>query len=129
MPHVCAAFTIAALSMIGIPLTAGFASKLFLIVASLDAAQYSFVAILLLSSLLNLVYFWRVIDQMYFAKHEGTENATEVNEKGKSLPLSMVAPILILASLCIIMGIIWLTDIPLPLINHILSNLRMGVTL
>ena len=129
MPHVCAAFTIAALSMIGIPLTAGFASKLFLIVASLDAAQYPFVAILLLSGLLNLVYFWRVIDQMYFVKHKGTENAVEVKEKGKSLPLSMVAPILILASLCIIMGIVWLTDIPLPLINHILSNLRMGVTI
>jgi len=129
MPHVCAAFTIAALSMIGIPLTAGFASKLFLIVASLDAAQYPFVAVLLLSGLLNLVYFWRVIDQMYFVKHKGTENAAEVRETGKSLPLSMVAPILILASLCIIMGIIWLTNIPMPLINHILSNLRMGVTL
>ena len=129
MPHVCAAFTIAALSMIGIPLTAGFASKLFLIVASLDAAQYPFVAVLLLSSLLNLVYFWRVIDQMYFVKHKVTENAVEVREKSKSLPLSMVAPILILASLCIIMGIIWLTNIPMPLINHKLSNLRMGVTL
>ncbi len=129
MPHVCAAFTIAALSMIGIPLTAGFASKLFLIVASLDAAQYPFVAVLLLSGLLNLVYFWRVIDQMYFVKHKGAENAVEVRETVKSLPLSMVAPILILASLCIIMGIIWLTNIPMPLINHILSNLRMGVTL
>lgn len=129
MPHVCAAFTIAALSMIGIPLTAGFASKLFLIVASLDAAQYPFVAVLLLSGLLNLVYFWRVIDQMYFVKHKGTENALEVRETGKSLPLSMVVPILILASLCIIMGFIWLTNIPMPLINHILSNLRMGVTL
>lgn len=129
MPHVCAAFTVAALSMIGIPLTAGFASKLFLIVASLDAAQYPFVAVLLLSGLLNLVYFWRVIDQMYFVKHKGTENAGDGAGKAKSIPLSMVAPILILASLCIIMGIIWLTDIPLPLINHILSNLRMGVTL
>jgi len=129
MPHVCAAFTVAALSMIGIPLTAGFASKLFLIVASLDAAQYPFVAVLLLSGLLNLVYFWRVIDQMYFVKHKGTENSGDGAEKAKSIPLSMVAPILILASLCIIMGIIWLTDIPLPLINHILSNLRMGVTL
>jgi len=129
MPHVCAAFTVAALSMIGIPLTAGFASKLFLIVASLDAAQYPFVAVLLLSGLLNLVYFWRVIDQMYFVKHKGTENAVDGAGKAKSIPLSMVAPILILASLCIIMGIIWLTDIPLPLINHILSNLRMGVTL
>ncbi len=129
MPHVCAAFTVAALSMIGIPLTAGFTSKLFLIVASLDAAQYPFVAVLLLSGLLNLVYFWRVIDQMYFVKHKGTENSGDGAEKAKSIPLSMVAPILILASLCIIMGIIWLTDIPLPLINHILSNLRMGVTL
>ena len=129
MPHVCAAFTVAALSMIGIPLTAGFTSKLFLIVASLDAAQYPFVAVLLLSGLLNLVYFWRVIDQMYFVKHKGTENSGDGAEKAKSIPLSMVAPILILASLCIIMGIIWLTDIPLPLINHILSNLRLGVTL
>jgi len=129
MPYASAAFTIAALSMIGIPPTAGFASKLFLILASLDAAQYPFVAVLLLSGLLNLVYFWRVIDQMYFAKHEEPKDAAEVKEKGKALPLSMVAPMLILASLCIIMGIIWLTDIPLPLINHILSNLRMGVTL
>ena len=129
MPHVCAAFTIAALSMIGIPLTAGFASKLFLIVASLDAAQYPFVAVLLLSGLLNLVYFWRVIDQMYFVKHKETENAAEITGERKSLPISMLAPILILASLCIIMGVVWLTDIPLPLINHILSNLRMGVTL
>jgi len=129
MPYVCAAFTIAALSMVGIPLTAGFTSKLFLIYASLDAAQYPFVAVLLLSGLLNLVYFWRVIDQMYFVKQTGTENGVEVKEKGKSLPISMVAPIMILAALCIIMGVVWLTDIPMPLINHILSNLRMGVTL
>ncbi len=129
MPYVSAAFTIAALSMIGIPFTAGFASKLFLIYASLDSSQYAFVVVLLLSGLLNLVYFWRVIDQIYFVKHEGTEVAGEVKGSGKSLPLSMVAPILILATLCIIMGIVWLTDIPMPLINHILSNLRMGVTI
>ncbi len=66
---------------------------------------------------------------MYFVKHEETKDAGMVKETAKALPLSMVAPMLILASLCIIMGIIWLTDIPLPLINHILSNLRMGVTL
>jgi multicomponent Na+:H+ antiporter subunit D len=129
MPYASAAFTIAAFSMIGIPGTAGFASKLFLILASLDASQYPFVAILLLSGLLNLVYFWRVIDQIYFVKSDGTENPAKAKEEGKSLPLSMTAPMLILAALCIIMGIIWLTDIPLPLINHILSNLRMGVTI
>jgi multicomponent Na+:H+ antiporter subunit D len=129
MPYASAAFTIAAISMIGIPPTAGFATKLFLIIASFDAGQYPFVAILLLSGLLNLVYFWRVIDQMYFAKHEETEDIGAVKETAKSLPLSMTAPMLILASLCIIVGIIWLTNIPLPLINHILSNLRLGVTI
>lgn len=140
MPYVCAAFTIAAFSMIGIPFTAGFASKVFLIIASLDAAQYPFVAVLLISGLLNLVYFWRVIDQMYFAGHRGADNPVEASaamqdaapsgthdaaKSGRPLALSMIAPILALATLCIILGVLWLTDIPVPLINRILSNLRM----
>jgi len=137
MPYVCAAFTIAALSMIGIPFTAGFTSKVFLILASLDAAQSPFVAVLLISGLLNLVYFWRVIDQMYFAGHGGTDNPAEAAPRvtsgaakgGRPIPLSMTAPILVLASLCIILGVLWLTDIPLPLIDHILSNLRMEATI
>jgi multicomponent Na+:H+ antiporter subunit D len=129
IPYASAAFTIASLSMIGIPPTAGFASKVFLIIASLDAGQYPFVVILILSGLLNLVYFWRVIDQMYFKKPEETKNVAVTKETTRKLPLSMAAPMLILASLCIIMGIIWLTDIPQPLINQILLNLRMGVTI
>jgi len=128
-PYASAAFTIASLSMIGVPPTAGFASKVFLIVASLDAGQYPFVIILILSGLLNLVYFWRVIDQMYFKKPEETKDVAVTKEITRKLPLSMAAPMLILASLCIIMGIIWLTEIPQPLINQILLNLRMGVTI
>jgi len=129
IPYAGAAFTIASLSMIGIPPTAGFASKVFLIIASLDAGQYPFVIILILSGLLNLVYFWRVIDQMYFKKPEETKDVAVTKEITRKLPLSMAAPMLILASLCIIMGIIWLTEIPQPLINQILLNLRMGVTI
>jgi multicomponent Na+:H+ antiporter subunit D len=128
MPISSAAFTIAAISMIGLPPTAGFASKLFLILASLDASQYPFVVILLLSGLLNLVYFWRVIDKMYFVRHEEPA-AAEEKRKGLELPASMLAPMILLASLCIILGLLWLTDIPLPLINHILSNLRTGGSL
>jgi len=128
-PYASAAFTIASLSMIGVPPTAGFASKVFLIVASLDAGQYPFAVILILSGLLNLVYFWRVIDQIYFKKPEETKNVAVTKEITTKLPLSMAAPMLILASLCIIMGIIWLTDIPQPLINQILLQLRMGVTI
>ncbi len=53
--------------MIGVPPTVGFVSKVYIILASLDAAgehpQYIiFVAVMLFSTLLNLVYFWRVIE-------------------------------------------------------------------
>ncbi len=126
MPYASAAFTIAAISMIGIPPGAGFASKLFLILASLEASQYPFVAILLLSTLLNLVYFWRVIDRMYFVGHE---EATDGGESESELPLSMLVPMLILAALCIILGIFWLTELPLPLFYEILSDLGAGVKL
>jgi len=129
MPYASAAFTIAAVSMIGIPPTAGFASKLFLIFASLEASQYPFVAVLLLSGLLNIVYFWRVIDRIYFVKHDTQTFGQEGSAKGSGLPLSMLAPMLLLASLCIIAGIFWLSEIPLPLLNEILSNLGTEVTL
>jgi multicomponent Na+:H+ antiporter subunit D len=127
MPYASAAFTIAAISMIGIPPGAGFASKLFLILASLEASQYPFVAILLLSTLLNLVYFWRVIDRMYFVRHEHEEVETDGGEKEGGLPLSMIVPMLILATLCIIAGIFWLTELPLSLFHEILSDLGVGV--
>jgi len=74
---------------------------------------------------------------MYFAGHGGTDNPAEAAPRvtsgaakgGRPIPLSMTAPILVLASLCIILGVLWLTDIPLPLIDHILSNLRMEATI
>jgi formate hydrogenlyase subunit 3/multisubunit Na+/H+ antiporter MnhD subunit len=66
---------------------------------------------------------------MYFKKPEETKDVAVTKEITRKLPLSMAAPMLILASLCIIMGIIWLTEIPQPLINQILLNLRMGVTI
>lgn len=127
MPCASAVFTIAAISMIGIPPGAGFASKLFLILASLEASQYPFVAILLLSTLLNLVYFWRVIDRMYFVGHgHGHEVATDGGESEGGLPLSMLVPMLILAALCIALGIFWITELPLPLFYEILSDLGVG---
>jgi len=124
MPYSSAAFSIAAASMIGIPPTAGFASKVFLIFASLEANQFWFAAILLLSGLLNLIYFWRVIDKMYYVKHEEPTNH-EVVQRGE-VPLTMLGPMLFLASLCLILGVVWLSDIPLNLIDHILGNLRVG---
>ncbi len=133
MPYASAAFTIAAISMIGIPPSTGFATKLFLIFASLKASEvlsssaYVFVVVLLLSSLLNLVYFWRVIERMYFVKTEEETNGGEKEAKKADIPISMLVPMLILAILCIVVGILWLTQAPLPLINETFSRFGMGV--
>ena len=114
MPYTCAAFTIAALSMIGVPPTVGFITKLCLLAASLEAVEYGFVAVILASTLLNLVYFWRVIERMYFVRKEGEEEGENEIKKDEA-PVSMVLPALILGSLCIIIAILWLAGEKAPL--------------
>lgn len=129
MPYTCFGFTLAAISMIGVPPTVGFMSKVYIILASLDAAgehpQYIiFVAVMLFSTLLNLVYFWRVIETMYM-KGEGEEgnHSTPVKDE---LPLSMLIPVLTLASLCIVVGILWLMEVPMPMLDQVNALFGLG---
>jgi multicomponent Na+:H+ antiporter subunit D len=130
MPYASAAFTLAAISMIGVPPSTGFVTKLFLILAALHSTEvfsgfaYVFVAVILFSSLLNIVYFWRVIERMYFVKNEEALNG---GIKEGDAPMSMLIPMLLLAALCIVVGMLWLTKIPLPFIANILSELGLGV--
>ncbi|RJX21360.1 MAG: monovalent cation/H+ antiporter subunit D family protein [Desulforudis sp.] len=105
MPVTMAAFTIAALSMIGVPLTVGFVSKWYLAIGSLDAGMWYLIPVILLSSLLTAVYFWRVIDNIYFKKPE-KENADEQTPPGISeAPALMLVPTFALAALCVVFGI------------------------
>ncbi|MGR3219691.1 MAG: proton-conducting transporter transmembrane domain-containing protein [Candidatus Anammoxibacter sp.] len=68
MPFTMAAFTIAGLSMIGVPLTVGFVTKWHIAIGALDAGMWYFVPVLIVSSLLTAVYFWRIIEMIYFHK-------------------------------------------------------------
>jgi multicomponent Na+:H+ antiporter subunit D len=124
MPYTCAAFVIAAISMIGVPPSVGFVSKLYIILASIEARKFFFVAVMLLSSLLNLVYFWRVIETMYMKRAEGENHSRashEAHVHREEVPLGMLLPIWVLASLCIIMGILWLANVPTPILNQVNS--------
>ena len=128
MPYTCAAFTLAALSMIGVPPTVGFITKLCLVLASLEAVEYVYVAVILASTLLNLVYFWRVIERMYFVRKEG-EGENEHAIKKEEAPVSMVVPALILGLLCVIVGILWLAgaETPLlPIVEQAVNGLGVG---
>ncbi|MBR1368458.1 hypothetical protein RJ53_02640 [Methanocalculus chunghsingensis] len=68
MPYTWAAFTIGGLGLIGIPLTAGFITKWFIITGALDAGAWIYVLLLLLSALLNAAYFLPPIYHAYFSE-------------------------------------------------------------
>ncbi|MFH2202363.1 MAG: monovalent cation/H+ antiporter subunit D family protein [Elusimicrobiota bacterium] len=98
MPWTCAAFTTAAISMIGLPPTCGFFSKLYLATGAVKAQAWPFVAALVISSLLNTVYFFRVIEQFYLFKPVGDQPKEEA-------PAAYRIPSLILATLVIAIGL------------------------
>ncbi len=110
MPFSMAAFTIGGLSMIGVPLTVGFVSKWYIAVGALNAGMWYFVPVILLSSLLTTVYFWRIIESIYFPEKSGVRSLNKDIKSPESeirgdAPLGMVIPTLVLAGLCIFFGI------------------------
>ena len=66
MPLTMAAFTIGGLSLIGVPGTAGFVSKWYLVIALLDASLWPLALLVLVASILTLIYIGRVIEVAYF---------------------------------------------------------------
>jgi multicomponent Na+:H+ antiporter subunit D len=108
MPYTSAAFAISALSMVGLPPTAGFFSKWYLVLASVDAHNWVAVVVIGLSTLLNAVYFFNILERMYTRRGVGVmaeANRTET-------PASMLAPTLVLASAVVALGIFsgWIVD-------------------
>jgi multicomponent Na+:H+ antiporter subunit D len=73
MPLTMACFTIGACSMVGVPPLCGFMSKWVLATASYQAGMPYLLIILLISSLLNAVYYFRVVAIAYFGN---PQNAT-----------------------------------------------------
>jgi len=68
MPWTMAAFVIGGLSLIGVPGTAGFISKWYLILAVLDRGWLgiALVFVIVVGSLLAVVYVWRVVEAAWF---------------------------------------------------------------
>jgi len=77
MPFSLAALAICALSMIGIPPLAGFFSKWYILVGALRAGQPFYVGVILLSSLLTGLYFFRVLEQAFFQGDHGNQKVEE----------------------------------------------------
>jgi multicomponent Na+:H+ antiporter subunit D len=101
MPFTFGAFAIASLSMIGAPPVAGFVTKWYLLVGSMEAHQIGILLILIGSTVLNVGYFAPVTLRAFFGKRPHGEGETGIKEA----PLSMLIPILIAATISVIIGI------------------------
>jgi NADH-quinone oxidoreductase subunit L/multicomponent Na+:H+ antiporter subunit D len=71
MPLTMLAFGVAAAGMAGIPLVAGFVSKWYLLIGSVNAGESAFAVVLLVSGVLNIAYFWPVFYQAFFESEDG----------------------------------------------------------
>jgi len=70
MPWTMAAFTIGALSMIGVPPTGGFVSKWYILAGAFQADNLVAVATIIASTVLNAAYFLPIIFMVWFSKQE-----------------------------------------------------------
>ena len=70
MPWTMAAFTIGALSMIGVPPTGGFVSKWYILGGAFQADNYVALVTIILSTILNAAYFLPIIYMAWFSAED-----------------------------------------------------------
>lgn len=99
MPYTMAAIVVGGLSLIGVPLTAGFISKWYLVVALLERGWWPVTILVLLSSLLALVYVWRIVEWIYFTPPR------IILDDVREVPISQQLPIWLLVLANIYFGI------------------------
>lgn len=100
MPVTLGLFSIGALSMVGIPILPGFISKWHLSLASIAAGDTILITVILLSSLLNAVYYFPIVINGFF----GEENMEGKVYKSKSKPIKELMPIIFLVISMIYVG-------------------------
>jgi multicomponent Na+:H+ antiporter subunit D len=93
MPWTMAAFTVAALSLIGVPPAAGFVSKWFILSSAAQGENYLVLAVLALSTLLNAAYLLPIVHAAFFKPL----NAADVAHPHGEAPWPMVLALTVTA--------------------------------
>ena len=101
MPVTGATSTIASLSISGIPPFNGFWSKLFIIIGLIQAGHFVLAVITILASVLTLAYYLRMQRYAFFGKLK------EGLEKIKEAPFLMGFSVIVLAIICLGVGILF----------------------
>ena len=103
MPWTIAAILLLGLGLIGVPFTAGFISKWYLLIAALEQGNWIAAAVIVGGSLLAIIYVWKIIEYAYLrtpskAVDKNVDTRTEA-------PLQMLIPLWILVAANIYFGL------------------------
>ncbi len=111
MPWTFAAFSVGALSMIGLPPAAGFVSKWYLVSGAFQAGHWLALGVVVASTLLNAGYFLPILYKAFFKPGNG--------EAHGEAPWTMVAALVTTAGLTVVL-FFW-ADLPLALARGMLG--------
>ncbi len=112
-PWLATLFTVALLSLAGIPLTAGFLGKFYVVAAGVDAARWGLVLVLVLGSAIGLFYYLRIVVAMLAPAEAAAATTT---------PRVLLTGGLVLAALGV--SLVWLGVYPAPLVDLIAAVVR-----
>lgn len=99
MPWTAFGLVIGGLSLIGIPGTAGFASKWYLVQGALQSGSIALVVLILAGSLIAIAYVWRILESAYL--REPGDLAPEAGEMPWPMRLASMTAVL----LCVLLGL------------------------
>ncbi|MCA1604459.1 MAG: hypothetical protein LC775_03030, partial [Acidobacteria bacterium] len=114
LPWTLGAFTVGSLSIIGIPPTAGFVTKYYLAIGSIQSGWLAVFFVLLVSTLLSAAYYMRVIRTVFFgspwensnvAGGEDEEQRHGVRHPPGEVSYFIVAPMILTAAMAIVLGL------------------------
>jgi multicomponent Na+:H+ antiporter subunit D len=96
MPWTMAAFAIGSLSMVGLPPTAGFVSKWYILLGALETEQLVVVGVIFASTLLNAAYFLPVVYAAFF-RTPAAEAHDHGHDSHGEAPFPVVAALVVTA--------------------------------
>ncbi len=99
MPVTSMLLAIGAVAIAGIPPLNGFWSEWMIVLAGIEAEMLPFSALMIINILLSVAYYLRLIYVIVL------KEPTPVSERGTKAPVSLLIPILVLAALCIAIGV------------------------
>ncbi|MFQ5579675.1 MAG: monovalent cation/H+ antiporter subunit D family protein [Nitrospiria bacterium] len=125
MPWTMTAFAIGTLSMIGVPPSAGFASKWFLVLGTIEAEMVPVLFVLLTSTVLNAMYFVPIVYRAFFKAPQELHPAGDKDGHGEEahevgeVSYFVVIPLMTTAIISLILGVF--PDIFLGLVRQVIG--------